>query len=60
MLPFDFMRPVNRRNQDQRSGEKWPAPIQQLNRIPNVYKGGAAGGAATGASTAGNDCGCSQ
>ncbi|MFV0477652.1 MAG: RHS repeat-associated core domain-containing protein [Parahaliea sp.] len=46
-----------RRNQ--RSGEKWPAPMQQLDRIPNVYKGAAAGGAAAGASAAGNDdCGC--
>jgi len=24
-------------------GPKWPAPIQQLDRIPNVYKGGALG-----------------
>lgn len=31
-------------------GPKWPRPIQQVDRIPNVYKGGAAGGAYGGAS----------
>jgi RHS repeat-associated protein len=39
-------------------GDKWPAPLQQLDRIPNVFKGGAAGGAYGGASMAGNRCKC--
>jgi RHS repeat-associated protein len=39
-------------------GPKWPAPIQQLDRIPNVYKGAAAGGAAAGAGAAANSCEC--
>lgn len=43
---------------NQRSGDKWPGPIQQFDRIPNVYKGGAAGGGAAGASAAGNGCEC--
>lgn len=42
----------------QRSGDKWPGPIQQLDRIPNVYKGGAIGGGAAGASAAGSGCEC--
>lgn len=39
-------------------GPKWPKPIQQFDRIPNVYKGGAAGGGAAGSSAAGDGCGC--
>jgi hypothetical protein len=39
-------------------GPKWPGPIQQLDRVPNVYKGGVASGAAAGASAAGNSCEC--
>lgn len=39
-------------------GGQWPGPIQQLDRIPNVHKGGAAGGGVGGASAAGNGCEC--
>jgi hypothetical protein len=41
-------------------GEKWPAVLQQLDRIPNLFKGAAAGAAAgsTGAALAGDRCGC--
>jgi uncharacterized protein RhaS with RHS repeats len=38
-------------------GPKWPAGLQQLDRIPNVYKGGAAG-AAWGAAGTIDDCTC--
>lgn len=42
-------------------GEKWHPFIQQLDRIPNVYKGVAAGGAAGAAGMSMNsDCGCKQ
>lgn len=35
----------------QRSGGKWPTLIQQIDRVPNVYKGGIIGGGVMGAST---------
>jgi RHS repeat-associated protein len=42
-------------------GDKLPAILQQLGRIPWVYGGGAAGAAYGGASAAaGSDCGCQQ
>jgi hypothetical protein len=42
-------------------GDKWPAVLQQLDRIPNIFKGTALGGAAAGASAAtGDECGCKQ
>jgi RHS repeat-associated protein len=42
-------------------GEKWNPILQQLDRIPNVFKGAGAGGAAAGASAAmGDECGCKQ
>ncbi len=42
----------------QRSGDKWPRPMQQLDRIPNVYKGSLIGGSVTGAGAASSGCGC--
>jgi len=39
-------------------GDKWPAALQQLDRVPNVFKGTAAGAAYGGASVAANDCKC--
>ncbi len=39
-------------------GDKYPAWLQQLDRIPNVYKGGAAGAAAGAAGAGMNDCTC--
>ncbi len=39
-------------------GDKYPAWLQQLDRIPNVYKGGAAGAAAGAAGMGMNDCTC--
>jgi len=43
-------------------GEKWNPILQQLDRIPNVYKGAGAGGAAAGAGAAMNneECGCKR
>jgi RHS repeat-associated protein len=41
-------------------GPKWPKPLQQLDRIPNVYKGAGVGGslASTSANSRGDDCEC--
>jgi RHS repeat-associated protein len=39
-------------------GDKLPAALQQLDRVPNVFKGTAAGAAYGGASMASNDCKC--
>jgi len=42
-------------------GDKWRKPIQQLDRIPNVYKGAVAGGAArnaAGNASGSSTCGC--
>ncbi|MEX2962242.1 RHS repeat-associated core domain-containing protein [Microbulbifer sp. TYP-18] len=44
-------------------GGKWSRPVQQLDRIPNVYKGAVAGGAvgnAAGSSLGSSDCECSN
>jgi RHS repeat-associated protein len=38
-------------------GPKWPAPIQQFDRVPNVYKGAAAGAGLGIAGTASCTCG---
>jgi hypothetical protein len=41
-------------------GEKLPSWLQQLDRIPNVFKGGAAGAAYGAAGSAMNGCTCSK
>ena len=44
-------------------GTKWCRPIQQLDRISNVYKGAVAGGAtrnAEGKASGSSACGCLQ
>ncbi len=41
-------------------GDKLPAVLQQLGRIPWVYPGAAAGAAAGGASAAAQSCGCQK
>jgi len=42
----------------QNFGDKLPAALQQLLRLPWVYAGGAAGGAVGGVSAAAQGCGC--
>jgi RHS repeat-associated protein len=44
----------------QQYGDKLPALLQQLGRIPWVYPGAAAGGAVGAASAASQSCGCQQ
>ena len=44
----------------QQYGDKLPAALQQLLRIPGVYPGAAAGGAAGAASAASQSCGCQK
>jgi RHS repeat-associated protein len=39
-------------------GDKWPAILQQLDRIPNLFKGTAAGAGYGGTSMASNGCEC--
>ena len=41
-------------------GDKFPAWLQQLDRIPNVYKGRAVGAGAGAAGNGLNDCGCQR
>jgi hypothetical protein len=42
----------------QNLGDKWNPALQQLDRIPNVYKGAAGGAGYGSASSASNDCRC--
>jgi uncharacterized protein RhaS with RHS repeats len=44
----------------QQYGDKLPAALQQLLRVPGVYPGAAAGGAAGAASAASQSCGCQK